>query len=397
MKDPVTIATGHTYDRCSIVKWFRSGNATCPNTGNKLLTTEFVPNIALKQLIQLYCIENGIPVPDSSRKSRDITRTANAGSLVEDLAMKSIASFLAGKLVHGDGKGRNKAAYEIRLLSKTSIFGRSCLVEAGVIKSLLELLPSKDASSQENSIAALLNLSKNSKSKALIVDNGGLKSIVYVLKKGAKVEARHHAAATLFYLASVEEYRKLIGETTDAISALVGMVKDANCRGQKNALAAIYGLLMHTGNHSRVLASGAVPLLLNVASSSDIDDLVTDSLAVLAALAEKPEGAKAIIRCGALPQVVQILATTTPREAKEHCICLLLALSINGGEDAVAHLVQSPSLMGSLYSQLSEGTSRASKKASSLIRVLHEFHERATSSSTSKPTALPRGRFIHAW
>ncbi|CAN0924025.1 U-box domain-containing protein 19 [Linum grandiflorum] len=396
MRDPVTIATGHTYDRCSIVKWFRAGNATCPNTGNKLLSTELVPNVALKQLIQLYCIENGIPVHESSRKNRDITRTTNAGSLVEELAVKAIASFLAGKLVHGDGKGRNKAAYEIRLLSKTSIFYRSCLLEAGVIPSLLELLLSEDGSSQENAIAALLNLSKHSKSKALIVDNGGLKSIVSVLKNGAKVEARQHSAATLFYLASVEEYRKLIGETMDAILSLVEMVKESSYRGQKNALAAIYALLMHTGNHPRVLASGAVPLLLNVASSSDIDELVTDSLAVLAILAEKPEGAKAIIRCGALPQVVQILATTTPSATNEHCVCLLLALCINGGEeDAVAHLVQSPSLMGSLYSQLSEGTSRARKKSSALIRVLHEFHEGST--SASKPTVLPRGRFVHAW
>ncbi|CAI0462544.1 unnamed protein product [Linum tenue] len=396
MRDPVIIETGHTYDRCSILKWFRAGNATCPNTGKKLSSTELIPNVALKQLIQQYCLANGIPVADSSRKIRDITRTAAAGSLAAESAMKAAASFLAGKLLGGDCKGRNKSAYEIRLLSKTSIFNRSCLVEAGVIPSLLELLSSEDdGTSQENAIAALLNLSKHSRSKALIVENGGLRSIVDILKKGVKVEARQHAAATVFYLASIEEYRKLIGETTEAISDLVEMVKEANYRGKKNALVAIYGLLMHPGNHWRVLASGAVPLLLDVLISSDRDEVVTDSLAVLATLAEKSEGAQAIIRCGALPQVVRILASTNPRATMEHCVCLLLALSINGGEDVVAYLVRSPSLMGSLYSQLSEGTSRASKKAGALIRVLHEFYERT--SSTSKATVLPREQFVHAW
>ncbi|CAN0892917.1 U-box domain-containing protein 19 [Linum grandiflorum] len=396
MRDPVTISTGHTYDRGSILKWFRAGNAICPNTGNKLLTTELVPNVALKQLIQQYCIENGIPnVADSSRKSRDITRTAAYGSLAAEQAMKSAASFLSRKLVNGDYEGRNKAAYEIRLLSKTSIFNRSCLVEAGVIPSLLKLLASEDGPSQENAIAALLNLSKHSRSKALIVDNGGLKLIVHVLKKGPSQE---HAAATLFYLASIQDYRKLIGETTDAISALVDMVKESNYRGKKNALVAVYALLMHSGNHSIVIASGSVPLLLNLLLSSDREELVTDSLAVLATLAEKPEGAKEIARLRALPQIVQILATATLRATKEHCVCLLLALSINGdSEDVVGHLVSIPSLMGSLYSQLGEGTSRGSKKAGSLIRVLHQYCERRSSSSSSKAAAFPQERPVHVW
>ena len=62
---------------------------------------------------------------------------------------------------------------------------------------------------------------------------------------------------------------------------------------------------------------------------------------------------------------------------------LLLALCIKGGADVVAHLVKSPSLMGSLYSLLSEGTSRASNKASTLIRVLHDFYESRPSGSIS--------------
>ncbi|CAN1310973.1 U-box domain-containing protein 19 [Linum perenne] len=400
MRDPVTIETGHTYDRVSILKWFRGGNATCPNTGNKLLSKELVPNVALNQLIQHYCFENGIPIADSSRRSRDITRTASAGSLASEQATKSAASFLAGELVTGDYDARNKAAYEIRLLSKTSIFNRSCLVEAGVLPSLLQLLASEDGPSQENAIAALLNLSKHSRSKALIVNNGGLKLIVQVLKKGLTLEAKQHAAATLFYLASIQDYRKLIGETTDAISALVDMLKEANYRGKKNALVAIYALLMHPSNHGSFIASGSVPLLLDLLLSSDREELVTDSLAVLATLAEKFEGARSIFKHGALPQIVQILATATPRATKEHCVCLLLALSINGGEDVVSQLVKIPSLMGSLYSQLGEGTSRSSKKAGSLIRVLHQYSETSSSSSSSKAAAVlpPRDRSsVHVW
>ncbi|KAL9997932.1 putative U box domain, Zinc finger, RING/FYVE/PHD-type [Helianthus debilis subsp. tardiflorus] len=34
-----------TYDRVSIQKWLKSGNLICPKTGEKLATTELVPNL----------------------------------------------------------------------------------------------------------------------------------------------------------------------------------------------------------------------------------------------------------------------------------------------------------------------------------------------------------------
>ncbi|KAK9276706.1 hypothetical protein L1049_006242 [Liquidambar formosana] len=395
MSDPVAIATGHTYDRSSIVKWFKAGNPICPKTGEKLINKELVPNLALQQLIRQYCSDNGIPMAETGNRNRDITRTVLAGSPAAEGAMRMVAIFLAGMLAEGTSGERNKAAYEIRLLAKTSIFNRSCLSEAGTISHLLSLLSSTDAVAQENAIAALLNLSKHSKSKTIIVENGGLKSILDVLKNGLGMEARQHAAATIFYISSVEEYRKLIGEIPEAIPALVELIKEGSNRGKKNALVSIFGLLMHPGNHWRVLAAGAVPLLINLLTSAEREDLITDSLAVLATLAEKPDGTIAILRRGALDLVMGILSSSALKAGKEYCVSLLLALCINGGGDVVAHLLQNHSLMESLYSLLTEGTSRASKKASSLIRILHEYCERNTSGL--KTLTLPQDRIVHVW
>ncbi|PPR86391.1 hypothetical protein GOBAR_AA34297 [Gossypium barbadense] len=347
MSDPVTLSSGHTYDRCSILKWFRSGNATCPKTGEKLTSTELVPNLVLKGMIQQYCAENGIPVVVSRGKNRDISRTVMAGSSAGEGAMKMLAGFLINKLVNGSREEMNKAAFEIRVLTKTSIFNRVGL-------------------------------------------------IVHVLRKGLKIEAQQHAAATLFYLASDEENRVLIGENPEAIPGLVELVKNENHHCKRNALVAIFGLLVHPENHWRVLASGVVPLLLNLLRDSEREDLVTDSLAILATLAEKIDGTVAILRRGALQLLVGILDTCTSRTGKEYCVSMLLALCVNGGLDVVARLVKIPSLMGSLYSQLSEGTSRASKKASAIIKILHQFYENNSSSASVTPV-LPREQFVHVW
>ncbi|GLU21599.1 hypothetical protein SLE2022_377300 [Rubroshorea leprosula] len=392
MSDPVTLSTGHTYDRGSIMKWFRSGNATCPKTGERLTTTEFVPNLAIRGIIQQYRVENGCVLAESSRKSRDISRTVLAGSVAAENALKILAGFLVNKVAYGGLQEMNKAAIEIRVLTRTSIFNRSCLVDAGTVPYLLNLLLSEV---QENAIAALLNLSKHSKSKDIIVENGGLDLIVHVLRKGIKIESRQHAAATLFYIASIQEFRIVIGEHPGALRGLLELVRNGNDRAKKNALIAIFGLLSHSGNHWRVLAAGAVPLLLNLLKDSDREDHITDSLAILSTLAENLDGAVAILRRGALQQILGLLETSTSREAKEHCVSLLLALCINGGLDTVGRLLKSPSLMGPLYSQLSDGTSRARKKAGALIRVLHEFCERR--SSTSATSVPPQERFVHVW
>ncbi|XP_055810282.1 U-box domain-containing protein 19-like [Solanum dulcamara] len=395
MSDPVTIASGHTYDRSSIMKWFRAGNSTCPKTGERLTSIDLVPNLALKLLIKQYCSANGIPFVETGRRNRDAVKFVGSSSVANEQAMKLLASFLVGRLVAGTMEQQNKAAFEIRLLTKISIFNRACLVEAGALPPLLNLVTSRDSSCQENAMATLLNLSKNSKCKSTIVGNGGLFLILDVLKGGLKMEARQHAAGTLFYLTSVEEYRKMMGENPEFIPSLLELLRNGTDRGKKNALATIFGLLMRPENHWRVIAAGLVPLVVNLLKSFEREDLITDSLAVLSTLSERLDGAMAVLYAGALPIIVNVLSSCNSRAAKEYCVSLLLALCINGGADAVPVLLKNSSLMGPLYSLLAEGNSKASKKASTLIRILHEYNEK-TSSGLITPVFI-EDQFINVW
>lgn len=399
MADPVTISSGQTYDRSSILKWFKSGNLVCPKTGQKLDSLDLVPNLALKQVIKSYCLENGINLPISKPggKHKSMETGGYMLSLAAEESMRMAADFLSIKLAMGSTVAeKSKAAYEIRLLTKRSKFNRACCVESGAIPYLLNLLLCKDSTAQENSMAALLNLSKHSQSKPAIVDNGGLALLVRVLKSGIKMEARQYAAATLFYLSLVEDYRRLIGNNPEAIPSLVELIRVGSDRGKKSALVAIFGLLLVPSHLCRVLETGLVPLLVHILGTMESEALIVDSLAVLAALAERPDGARAILHARALNVIMSMLCSSSYEASKlktEHCVCLLLALCINCGGEVIEVLMNSTSLMGALYSILTDGTSRATKKARSLIRLLHEFSERSSSHST--PHALLRENFIH--
>ncbi|KAG8366163.1 hypothetical protein BUALT_Bualt17G0048100 [Buddleja alternifolia] len=355
----------------------------------EVITVDLVPNHAMKRVIQQY-----YQIP--SRRNREPSPGVGS-SVVADQAMSLLANFLICRLGNGTNEEQQKALYEIRLLSKTSIFNRSCLVEADamLIPHLLDKLCFINPGGQENAMAAILNFLKYSRNKTIVAENGGLSMIIDVLNNGLKIEARQHAAGALFYLASIEEYRRKIGKSSGAIAGLMDLIRDGPNHAKKNSLAAILGFLMCHENHWRVLSAGLVPILVNVLKSSEKEDIITYSLAILATLAEKFDGAMSIITAGTLPIIVEILSSSTSRTAKEYCVSALLALCMNDEADVVPILVKNQYLMVALYSLLADGSSRSSKKASSLIRILHAFDEKSTFGAMA--SGMPQEQFVHVW
>ncbi|KAG7554724.1 U box domain [Arabidopsis suecica] len=80
MKSPVSLSTGVTYDRVSIQRWLDGGNNTCPATMQILQNKEFVPNLTLHRLIDLWSDSinrrASSESPESNTPSRDEIKDA---------------------------------------------------------------------------------------------------------------------------------------------------------------------------------------------------------------------------------------------------------------------------------------------------------------------------------
>ncbi|KAL3642456.1 hypothetical protein CASFOL_013271 [Castilleja foliolosa] len=394
MTDPVTVSTGQTYDRVSIQKWLRSGNLICPKTGETLTSTELLPNTSLKMLIQHFCAEYGVSLAKSREKNRDISRTILPGSPTNAEAIRFMSEHLTVSLGYGNDHQRNKAAYEIRLLAKSNMFNRSCLIESGAVIPLIELLDSKNPIMQENAVSALLKLSKQPRGQKSIIENKGFNSILEVLKNGLKSESKQIAAATIFYLSSSHENRKMIGENEETIPSLLELVKNGTSCGKKNSVVAIFALLFYNKNRQRALSAGVVPVLLGLLESPERVELKTDTLAVLSALADSIEGSMEIVRAPALSLIMGLLHSIETRAGKEYCVSILHSLCVNCGPDVVSVLANDASLMPVLYALLTEGTSHAGRKSRSLIKILQRFCEMG---STRLIKGMRQERFVDAW
>ncbi|KAG6521049.1 hypothetical protein ZIOFF_018115 [Zingiber officinale] len=119
-------------------------------------------------------------------------------------------------------------------MAKTEKENRSFIAEGGTIPALYRLFRSTNPVAQENALTVILNISIHDENKRKIMEeNGCLELIVYVLRYGLTTEARENAAATLFSLSAVHDFKKMIVDEHSAVAALADLLMQGSPRGKK--------------------------------------------------------------------------------------------------------------------------------------------------------------------
>ncbi|KAK3229542.1 hypothetical protein Dsin_001423 [Dipteronia sinensis] len=383
MRDPVIVASGHTYDRNSISQWINSGHHTCPKSGQRLIHMALIPNYALKSLVHQWCEENNIPQTEcASSSSSDLERSNSKRKLCENAvdhisatkaaadAVKMTAEFLVGKLAMGSVEVQRQAAYELRLLAKTGMDNRRIIAEVGSIPFLVTLLNSHDPRIQENAVTALLNLSIYDNNKILIMAAGAIDSITGVLESGKTMEARENAAAAIFSLSMIDDCKVTIGARPRAIPALIGLLREGTTAGKRDAATALFNLAVYNANKASAVVAGAVPLLIELLMD-DKAGITDDALAVLAQLLGCSQGLEEMRKSRVLVPLLIDLLRFGSTKGKENAITLLLGLCKDGGEEVARRLLINPRSIPSLQSLVADGSLKARRKADALLRLLN--------------------------
>lgn len=152
MYDPVIIASGVTYERMWITKWFSEGKTICPKTKKELPHMSLTPNVVMKDLISKWCKHNGVSIPDPSRHAEDfhlmdasITSIKSLGSYFNDLNLSmDLTSMSLGSLdtSYNSDASRVKTNNDLNLMmSKTSENSYKQRVHAEIHDTDLMLLP----------------------------------------------------------------------------------------------------------------------------------------------------------------------------------------------------------------------------------------------------------------
>lgn len=160
MEDPVSVATGQTYERARIQEWFAHGNNTDPVTRKPLPVLDLKPNHKLRDCIEEwkdrnYCI--------SIRNAKK-------------------------KLESGEGTLVKQALHELQELWLCSYKIRHWIAEEQLIALIVEQLKSGDKGIRCDSLSALQKIvSDSDDNKRQVVDAGGVELVVRCLARNIVV------------------------------------------------------------------------------------------------------------------------------------------------------------------------------------------------------------------
>ncbi|KAL2486289.1 U-box domain-containing protein 9 [Abeliophyllum distichum] len=362
MRDPVIISTGQTYDRPFIENLLQAGNRTCPKSQQVLSHTILTPNKLIREMISLWCKNQGIKLPDTVQFSKDGGLTkADRDHFV------SLLNKMASNL-----SGQREAAEELRQLTKRMPSYRALFGEyVNAVPQLLFPFSQKSSSEihvglQEDLITTLLNISIHDDNKKLVAENPMVIPLLMDAVRSGTVETRSNAAAALFTLSALDSNKVLIGKS-GALKSLIDELDKGHPLAVKDVASAIFGLCMIHENKLIAVRYGAVQVILKkIVSRMHVDELLT----ILAMLSTIQKAVEEMGELEAVPCLLCIIREASCARNKENCIVVLYAICFSDrskwkemrDEETTYHTI----------SQLAQnGTSRAKRKASGILERLN--------------------------
>lgn len=424
MYDPVIIASGQTYERICIEKWFSDGHNTCPKTQQQLSHLGLTPNYCVKGLVASWCEHNGVPVPDGPPESLDLNYWRLSLSESESANSKSMDSIVpykfkgvkvvpleeSGIIEEAEGdevedvprqvgevevnvferyegfltildseenlRKKYKVVEQIRHLLKDDEEARIYMGANGFVEALLRFLESavreRNDVAQETGAMALFNLAvNNNRNKELMLAAG----VLPMLGEMIGISNSHGSITALYLnLSCLEEAKPIIG-SSEAIPFLVQVLEgetDPQCK--LDALHALYNLSCHPSNTSHLIASGIVKGLHTLLTDAGDHSWTEKTIAVFINLALSKSGRDEIVTTpGVVSALSTILDVGEPVEQEQAAACLLVLCT---GNEKCSQMVLQEGVIPSLVSISVNGTIRGKQKSQKLLMLFREQRQR---------------------
>ncbi|CAK7354268.1 unnamed protein product [Dovyalis caffra] len=304
MQHPVTLCTGQTYERSSILRWLSLGHCTCPTTMQELWDDTVTPNRTLQQLIHGWFLQRYLAMRKRS----------------EDMQGRAIE--LLDSLKKVKGQARVQILKELRHVVVAHSTTKNTVMDEGGVALLSSLLgPFTTHAVGSEAIAILANLELDLPSKANLRQPAKISLIVDMLNDGS-IETKINCTKLIQMLI---ETKDLGSENVSSLSLLAGLLRLVKDKRHPNGVFAGLGLLNTLCSdetvRSSVVSIGAVPPLVELLPSLN-NQCLELALRILEVLSTLPDGRLALKNCAnTIPNVVKLLMSKSES-------CTQLALSI---------------------------------------------------------------------
>ncbi|KAJ0725847.1 putative U box domain, armadillo-like helical, Zinc finger, RING/FYVE/PHD-type [Helianthus annuus] len=423
MYDPVVIASGQTYERICIEKWFGDGHNTCPKTQQLLGHLGVTPNYCVKGLVASWCEHNGIVVPDGPPESLDLNYCRLSLSETESVNSKPVESGEMCKYkgmkvaplpfeesdviaeVEGDGdmtaavehegdvfetydeylavlrtednlREKCRVVEKIRRLLKDDEEARIYMGANGFVEALLRFLElglrEESGFAQESGAMALFNLAVNNNRNKETMLSAGLLSLLMQMIHGSK--SVNAAIALYLNLSCLDQAKPVIG-SSNAVPFLINALQDVfDSQCKTDSLHTLYHLSSFHPNIPTLIACGIIPALQPFITDPSSSSWTEKAIAVLINLAVTNSGRDEIVTSPGLVSGLSMLLDIGEPEVQEQAAACLLILCT--GSDTCCEMVLQEGVIPSLVAISVNGTVRGKQKAEKLLMVFREQRQR---------------------
>lgn len=357
MRDPVTVATGQTYDRASIESWVATGNTTCPVTRSPLADFTLIPNHTLRRLIQEWCV---------AHRSLGVERIPTPKQPADPDLIRSL-------IAQGPGL---PALRKLRALGRESDKNRVVMATHETRAALVEVAfggGGEEVQAEAMAVLALVGMGE-----AEAVEVVGREERVTRLGKvlggqGTTLEAKVNAGAVVEAAASASgaEARTVLGSAEGVLEGLVALVEEkANARAVRVGIRGLFALCLAKENRPRAVAAGAAAALARRVAEGGGAGETEHTLAAVERLCRTEGGRDAVVAgAGGGAAAVTALVRAMSGRAAEHAAGALVA--VVGGSEALQVEAVRAGAMSQLLLMVQSGCSeRAKRKAQHLLKLL---------------------------
>ncbi|CAJ1942539.1 unnamed protein product [Sphenostylis stenocarpa] len=425
MYDPVVIASGETYERMWIQKWFDEGNIVCPKTKKKLDHMALTPNVAFRDLILKWCETNGVSIPDPSKQVQYLHSWESSSNSIRsfgsslydlnfqmDLSNMSVGSLetsynsdsshsnvnnglnlIVNKTSDNSQRHQSRAQiHDIDLMHLSKLHERQWESQCQLIEDMrIDFKCNNHAFCSvpsENFVDPLTRfLSTACERHDVKALRSGTKLLLEFMKccRNGMTNLREDTCIMLASLLNTE----VIGEALTIMEELTGNWYEKANIAASTVLASVLNIL-DLGNEE--FQRKAIKIMHNFSSNSQIcpymvslgcipkllpffedKTLLRDCIHILKNLCDTEEGRVTVVETkGCIFSVVEILGTGSDEE-KEPALVILLALCSQRVE--YCQLVMDEGIIPSLVNISNSGSDMAKAYAFELLRLLKEDRE----------------------
>lgn len=305
MSDPVVIASGQTYERACIEKWFSESHDTCPKSQQKLSHLSVTPNYCIKGLIVSWCEKHGVKVPDS------ITRPLPTSPSRLDLSDSVDIRYRHDDCVKGVKMSPLEDSQDACILEEADDNIAAGHLDVNYYCDSVFLQENEE--SNEMSDTSVSWPCDTIKSEKTDEDNWSKYEMLLTSLTTPPLESQSRAVEEVKCLSEDDDKAcyniGARGLIPPLVSFLHSAIDASDTKAQKNGAMVLLSVAKVDRNKVLIISAGALPLLLDLIHS----EITEIAVAVLLTLSSLDDSKASFVPSGVVPLLLGLL------ESHEHC------------------------------------------------------------------------------